>query len=171
MLVGIKMPACVNTISGRQFAEQFSRVHCEELRRDLYGDRKFPPSPWVPTKNSSPRCWYRCQSTFNEYLSLIIAQYGNWWIFRTVVGMAFGRSCWRILSLPVEAQQQQHYSEMRLHIRISFTFPRESSDVCFHPRGIPAGSERSLPSQSPPVHSSYLETRCERLWSYDRMTL
>ena len=37
------------------------------------------PSEVLPA-NSYHRCWYRCQSAVNEYLSLIIADCQNWCI-------------------------------------------------------------------------------------------
>jgi len=60
------------------------------------------------------------------------------------------------------ALEMQHYSEICLYFRISFTFPRDPRNICYSHRGIPeesAGSPSSpFPCSSPP-HSRKYEDR------------
>ena len=70
-----------------------------------------------PSHKFFRNCWHKCQSTYNEYVSLVIHEHRSRLLFHTVIGMGFEGSWWRIL-LQLETRRQQHCNEICLHFYI-----------------------------------------------------
>ena len=79
-------------------------------------------------------------------------RHGNIWggaCFRSAAPLHLHKCVARFVSdswvscLLLDVQRQKHYSTIRLHFFISFTFQLESRNLCLHSRGIPAESASS----------------------------
>ena len=111
-------------------------------------------TPPNPSHIFFQNCWYRRQSTINEYASPLIHEHRSWLLFHTVVGMGFEGSWWRIL-LQLETRRQQHCNEICLHFCIR---PRCSlATFVSIPAGFPqnpAGSHLSASSYTLPTKTN-----------------
>lgn len=50
-------------------------AYLKSFAESCIGDTNNSPSPPVPAQSFPNHSWYRCQSTFNDYVSLTIPQY------------------------------------------------------------------------------------------------